>query len=35
MFGKKCRECLKSLKLGALDRLVLDNHLQHVESLEG
>jgi hypothetical protein len=35
MFGKKGRECLRSLKLGSLDRLVLDNHLQHVESLEG
>ena len=23
------------MKLGSLDRLVLDNHLQHVESLEG
>jgi len=35
MFGKKGRECLRSLELGSIDRLVLDNHLQHVESLEG
>lgn len=35
LFGKRSLEWLGRLELGALDRLVLDNHLQHVESLNG
>jgi transposase len=35
LFGKRSLEWLRSLDLGALDRLMLDNHLGHVESLNG
>ena len=35
MFGRRGAEWLKSLRLDPLDRLMLDNHLQHVESLKG
>jgi len=35
LFGKRGTEWLRSLELSFLDRLVLDIHLQHVESLEG
>ena len=33
LFGKRSLEWLRGLELGALDRLMLDNHLGHVESL--
>jgi transposase len=33
LFGKRGMEWLKSVKLSALDRLMLDNHLEHLESL--
>jgi len=33
MFGKGGLEWLRSLQLPALDRLILDNHLTHLESL--
>jgi len=35
LFGKRSLEWLRSLDLGALDRLMLDNHLGQVESLNG
>jgi len=35
LFGKRSLEWLGRLELGALDRLMLDNHLGHVESLNG
>ena len=35
LFGKGSLEWLRGLELGALDRLMLDNHLGHVESLNG
>lgn len=33
MFGKAAMEWLKSLEMGELDRLVLENHLAHIESI--
>jgi transposase len=33
LFGKKGLQWLRTLELSALDRLMLDNHLQHIESL--
>ena len=33
LFGKRSLEWLRELELGSLDRLMLDNHLGHVESL--
>jgi transposase len=33
LFGKRGMEWLKSVKLSALDRLMLDNHMEHLESL--
>ena len=35
LFGKRSLEWLRGLELGALDRLMLDNHLGQVESLNG
>jgi len=35
LFGKRSLEWLRGLELGSLDRLMLDNHLSHVESLNG
>jgi len=34
MFGKGGSEWLRELELGSLDRLMLDNHLEHVGSLD-
>jgi len=33
LFGKRGMEWLKSVKLPSLDRLMLDNHMEHLESL--
>jgi transposase len=33
LFGKRGMEWLKSVELSVLDRLMLDNHLEHLESL--
>ena len=33
LFGKRGTQWLKTLELPSLDRLMLDNHLQHIESL--
>jgi transposase len=34
LFGKRGMEWLKSLELSTLDRLMLDNHLEHLQSLQ-
>jgi len=34
LFGKKGKLWLRGLELDALDRLMLDNHLSHMESLD-
>ena len=35
MFGRRVSGWLRSLELNSLDRLMLDNHLQHIEALNG
>jgi transposase len=35
IFGKSGLAWLRSIELGNLDRLILDNHLEHVESING